>query len=201
MRRNSRFCERGFSLIELLAVISILSILLALLIPAVQRVRESSRRLVCQNNLRNICTAVHSYLVDHHGSFPKAAKANQAGGWAIAILVYMEQKSLASQICANPSLNPMSVPPSVRERPLIYTCPDGSARESAIPGIPVSHYVAGKIPNEKHWQIADAPASVRNPWLTSPEFPYYDRPTGKGPHEGGFNIGRWDGSVAVEFIE
>ncbi len=70
-RSTGLAASRGFTLIELLVVVSVLALLIALLLSAVQSARESSRRLTCQNNLKQIGLAVHAYVADI-GAFPPA---------------------------------------------------------------------------------------------------------------------------------
>src|SRR5712692_6310555 len=95
----------AFTLIELLVVIAIIAVLIGLLLPAVQKVREAANRLKCQNNLKQLALACHAYH-DVNQAFPRGDTGgwgNDKGSWIFFSLPYMEQGNLYMQVQSLPN--------------------------------------------------------------------------------------------------
>jgi prepilin-type N-terminal cleavage/methylation domain-containing protein/prepilin-type processing-associated H-X9-DG protein len=102
MRRFGTTVRRGFTLIELLVVIAIIAVLIGLLLPAVQKVREASTRARCENNMKQLGIAMHGYH-DVNNMFPNEGMVNggAAGGsgqtsisWYVQIMPHVEQDNM-----------------------------------------------------------------------------------------------------------
>jgi prepilin-type N-terminal cleavage/methylation domain-containing protein len=94
---NRRPFRQGFTLLELLVVIAIIGVLMGLLLPAVQKVREAGNRAKCSNNMKQMCLAVHAYTDNYHGAFPDLTsyKGNPIKCYTFffALLPYVEQQN------------------------------------------------------------------------------------------------------------
>ena len=122
----SRVQRRGFTLIELLVVIAIIAILIGLLLPAVQKVRDAAARMSCQNNMKQLGLAYHNYASANQDKFPPAYEyypPTKAHGPGVFILPYIEQNNLASLYDMN-TLFFVGNNAAVIKTPLkIYQCP------------------------------------------------------------------------------
>jgi prepilin-type N-terminal cleavage/methylation domain-containing protein/prepilin-type processing-associated H-X9-DG protein len=151
--------KSGFTLVELLVVITIIGILIALLLPAVQAAREAARRIQCQNNLKQLGLALHNYH-SQYNCFPAAEaityetqcnSSNQCRGAPIyvVLLPYVEQGGLDSQYDYNSPLgwhdwvnfDPMGI--RLRDQRLVvYQCPSDD-RSTQYPSQRVYFAVVG----------------------------------------------------------
>jgi prepilin-type N-terminal cleavage/methylation domain-containing protein len=113
----------GFTLVELLVVIAIIGVLIALLVPAVQKVRESAARVTCINNLKQIGIALHHYESNTR-QLPPSRVSDLHATWAVLILPYLEQDNIY-KLWSQPTL-PLATN-------TYYQQPD-AARLSQVPG-------------------------------------------------------------------
>jgi prepilin-type N-terminal cleavage/methylation domain-containing protein len=177
----------GFTLVELVVVLGIIGILLGLLVPAVFYAIERARRAACASNLRQF--GVARRLMSELGSYqllPPRPAPNTANSFFIEMLPYLDEKALAKEIAANPSLDPAKLTPGARRRPRILTCPSAADIESTVPGVPAKHYLVS----------GDVPYGFRMPWLVQTDLPNNYMHTSRGPHSGGFNEAGYEGNVS-----
>ena len=143
----------GFTLIELLVVIAIIAILIGLLLPAVQKVREAAARSKCSNNLKQLGLAFHMYQ-DSNGALPtgwvtsNTVMPSPGWSWAIIILPYVEQGPLYNQI--NPDVAIPGGAPTANallQTPLsVYRCPSdpGQSVNSVLNNYGMNNYVVNR---------------------------------------------------------
>jgi prepilin-type N-terminal cleavage/methylation domain-containing protein/prepilin-type processing-associated H-X9-DG protein len=171
--------KRGFTLIELLVVIAIIAILIGLLVPAVQKVREAAARIQCTNNLKQISLATVNCADTHNGSLPpgiglypnkNASAGNGDGGLFLFILPFIEQDnlykaSLQPQFLPDGTLNPNRdgrnggldtytqwSAPVQQSRVKVYSCPSDATNTDSDTGH-TSYGHNGQLFRQTYWGV------------------------------------------------
>jgi prepilin-type N-terminal cleavage/methylation domain-containing protein len=173
----------GFTLIELLVVIAIIAVLIGLLVPAVQKVRESGNRASCANNLHQLCLAVHGY-VDAHNVLPYSRyKARDT--WMALILPHLEDDNLRN--LWDPTKTYFQQSDTARLTPVnVFFCPTRRG-----PNTPPTASISGDIPDDG---TAHVPGALGDYAAAINDAGYWDYPwptsDGLPPANGAF-ISRW----------
>jgi hypothetical protein len=176
------------SLLELIVVLFIIGVMCSLLFPALQAARSKADSVACQNNVRQVGTALHR-AIDVMDRFP------EPNHWTIDILKWMEERPMADHIAR------YGIPKDGQlARPALLRCIAQPEFSSSVPDVGICHYVLvvdrpirGGDSDRVRWDLHDRPflsdSEPQPPWYIGPEISFAEQQTMfatmEGPHPSG----------------
>jgi len=168
--------SRGVTLVELLVVLAIVGLLAALLLPAVQMVREAARRMTCLNHLRQMGVAMHAYH-EHWASFPPGGvewrplpsmTEKKQLAWSVFLLPYLDAGNVYAQLDVNAAFDSPRNAEAAAHVFEVYLCPSTPRREPRAEGRGACDYggifgerISGPNQPPKGMMLYDRPIALR----------------------------------------